>query len=404
MATLEICPKCGGRLSAGLCPNCTEYESRTAHRDVLLLVLTSMLAVGIFLFTRAMAGKERELDTRVGATWFRAGQQQLQAGDLERTIASFRKATASDRENRTYSLALANALALAGDDPEARQILLNLREATPEDAEINLQLARLAAKRGDMEEAVRYYRNALYGLWTGTRIDEQRRNVRLELIQFLLDRNQRNQALSELLILTTEIPADDTVAQMQVAQWFLQSGDPTRALAHYKRALDLERNNPAALAGAGEAAFQLGNYALSERYFEAAAARGFNQDSTLQLLTLAKTILSHDPLTPQVSQEERRRRMLGDFDHALERLQSCLLGAGPNPKGNPDSALNELKVEALAMRPKLQRDARVDSEQLRAGLELIFRIEEVTRKNCGETGGLDQALLLIGRKHTEASR
>jgi tetratricopeptide (TPR) repeat protein len=363
-----------------------------------------MLAVGIFLFTRAMAGKERELDTRVGATWFRAGQQQLQAGDLERTIASFRKATASDRENRTYSLALANALARAGHNPEARQILLNLREATPEDAEINLQLARLAAKRGDIEEAVRYYRNALYGLWTGTRIDEQRRDVRLELIQFLLDHNQRNQALSELLILGTEIPPDDATAQIQIAQLFLKSGDPTRALAHYKRAIDLERNNPGALAGAGEAAFQLGDYARSERYFQAAVARGDNQDSTLSVFTLAKAIVSHDPLTPFLSQQERRRRMLGNFDHALERLQSCLSEPRSNSKVSPDSALDGLKAEALAMRPKLRRDARVDSELLRAGLGLIYQIEEATGKDCGKAEALDQALLLIGQKHTEAAR
>jgi tetratricopeptide (TPR) repeat protein len=351
-----------------------------------------------------MAGKERELDTRVGATWFRTGQQQLQAGDLERTIASFRKATASDLENRTYSMALANALALAGHNPEARQILLNLREATPEDAEINLQLARLAAKRGDIEEAVRYYRNALYGLWTGTRIDEQRRNVRLELIQFLLDHDQHNQALSELLILGTEIPPDDATAQMHIAQLFLKSGDPARALAHYRRAIDLERNNPASLAGAGVAAFQMEDYARSERYFETAVARGDNQDSTLPLFTLAKTIVSHDPLTPFLSQQERRRRMIADFDYALQRLQSCLLGARTNAKGGPESALDELKAEALAMRPKLLRDARVDSEVLRAGLGLIYRIEEATSKNCGKAEALDQALLLIGRKHTEAAR
>jgi hypothetical protein len=117
---------------------------------------------------------------------------------------------------------------------------------------------------------------------------------------------------------------------------------------------------------------------------------------------MAKTILSNDPLAPHLSPEERHRRMALDFEQALRRLQSCL-GQNSNTREGPDSGLDELRAEALAIRPKLQRDSRVDSELLRSGLELIYRIEELTSKNCGETEGLDHALLLIGHKHTEAT-
>ena len=42
---------------------------------------------------------------------------------------------------------------------------MTLRESEPEDREINLQLARLAASRQDVTEALRFYHNALYAPW-----------------------------------------------------------------------------------------------------------------------------------------------------------------------------------------------------------------------------------------------
>ena len=64
---------------------------------------------------------------------------------------------------------LADALGEGGHNAEAIQALSRLREADPEDAEINLHLARLAGKDGDVDSAVHYYENALYGRWTGGR-------------------------------------------------------------------------------------------------------------------------------------------------------------------------------------------------------------------------------------------
>ncbi len=81
-----------------------------------------------------------------------------------------------------------------------------------------------------------------------------------EEIHFLLDHQENSRALSEVLILAAEIPDDDPTGQTEVGQLFLRAGDAQHALKHFVRSMALERNNPAALAGAGDAAFQLGDY------------------------------------------------------------------------------------------------------------------------------------------------
>jgi predicted Zn-dependent protease len=349
-----------------------------------------------------MAAKERKMDAREAAAWFARGEVQVRAGDMRAALDSFRKATSRDRDNRTYVLALANALAATGHSEEARQALLRLRDSSPENAEINLYLARLAAKRGDVAEAVRYYHNSLYGLWTGKQIDQNQRKVRVELIHFLLDHQENSRALSEVLTLATEIPVDDLSGQNEAGQLFLKVGDAQHALQHFTRAITLDRNNPAALAGAGNAEFELGDYVAASRYLEAALAQGRMSESDQQLLDSTKMILSNDPLAPHLPREERNRRVRKDFNQSLRRLQSCLNQQSSKANGT-SSDLEQLHADALAMQSKLQmRNLRRDPELLRSAMELISNIEEATNDSCGEPAGLDRALLLIARKHRGA--
>ena len=73
MSNPELCSNCGGPLSSGTCPRCAGESNRIVHRDILLLVLLFAIAVALFFFTRAMAAKERQLDTDVAAFWFSEG-------------------------------------------------------------------------------------------------------------------------------------------------------------------------------------------------------------------------------------------------------------------------------------------------------------------------------------------
>ena len=244
-----------------------EKTYRVLNREIFLLVALAVVAIGVFVFTRKMAAKEQQLDARIAAIWYQEGERQLSSGQIEKAIESFRKATTDALGDRTYTLALANALAAGNHDAEAEQTLLRLRESDPEDAEINLQLARLAAKRGEVDDAVHYYQNALYGRWAGSQVDERILQLRLELIRFLLAHQQRNIALSELLILETDLP-QSADAHVQAARLFLQAGDAQHALKNYAEAIELDKNNVDALTEAGEAAFRLGDYQQADRVSE----------------------------------------------------------------------------------------------------------------------------------------
>ncbi|HTY84592.1 MAG TPA: tetratricopeptide repeat protein [Silvibacterium sp.] len=262
-----------------------EETVRILRRDMLLLFVLAACAVGLFLLTRTVAAREGAIESHVAAVWYQDGVSKFTAGATEKSIESFRKATAIDRDNRKYVLALADALAAGNHNVEAEQALLRLRELDPTSAEINLHLGRLAARSGNVQKAVLYYHSSLDGMWTGPDVAEQRRNIRIELIRFLISRHDQNRALSELLVLDSELP-DSSEAHVQAAKMFLQVDDSRHALNDFSEAVRLDPHNTEALAGAGDAAFRLGDDRKARLYLEEAAARGDQSPQTLQDLSL----------------------------------------------------------------------------------------------------------------------
>jgi tetratricopeptide (TPR) repeat protein len=371
---------------------------RVLNRQIFLLIALSLGAVGVYAFTKSMAAKEQQMDARIAAIRYRDGQRQLSSGQIDQAIDSFRKATTDALRDRTYALALANALAAGNHDAEAQQTLLRLREADPEDAEIDSQLARLAAKRGEVDDAVRYYQSALFGRWAGTQVDERKLQLRVELIHFLLGHQNRNFALSELLILEIDLP-QSAVAHVETARLFLQAGDAQHALKNYDEAIELDKGNVDAWTEAGETAFRLGDYPRAEPYLKAALELNPNIEKTRHLLSVTEMVLLEDPLYPHLTKREGQERLLRGLAQATQRLQGYLSQASDSREM---SQLNALREQALAMESELHSKHPPDSEQTKAGLELIYTIEKATSTAGREPEGLDQALLLIGQKHSGA--
>ena len=132
---------------------------------------------------------------------------------------------------------LAEALAGAGRTQEATSYFTTLWEAEPGSGIINLQLARLAARQGNESEALERYRASIYGNWEGDGT-VRRRSVRLELIDYLIDRHRYSQAQGELIIAAGNAP-DDPAIKLQIAALMEKAGDAER------REPDLQ-DNPAA--------------------------------------------------------------------------------------------------------------------------------------------------------------
>lgn len=391
MADSLLCSQCGGPLFAGRCLPCdTRRWSRFLHREVVRLVVLAVVAAAAFLATRAIAADDEQVRRNQATSWFAVAQEELRAGRVSDGLAALRRAAIKDPENVAYGLALAGALAQGGRDDEARRQLLKLRGDRPEDPDINLQLARLEARAGDAAAARRYYENAVAALWRPEQAD-RRRAVRVELIDMLLARDERARALSELLVLEANLPAEVAV-RVQVGRRFLQAGDPSRALDHFGRALREQPEHRNALAGAGEAAFALGDYARARRYLDAVAG---DAERLAGLRDVAGLVLAGDPLAPRLGAAERRRRMAAAIEQAALRLDAC---QNASPAGSR-AELESLQAEARLVAAALNRRAG-GRDIVEDGLDLVYRMEREAEERCATPAApFDRALLLIGRRH-----
>jgi predicted Zn-dependent protease len=103
---------------------------------------------------------------------------------FERAGNEFRSALLYSCDDYAYRPNLAETLIGMKRTGEARSYLVNLWEREPENGLVNLELARIAAQTGQVEQALRYYHNAIYATWPGNQ-EVERRDTRLELIEFL---------------------------------------------------------------------------------------------------------------------------------------------------------------------------------------------------------------------------
>jgi tetratricopeptide (TPR) repeat protein len=226
----------------------------------------------------------------------------------------------------------------------------------------------------------------------------QRTKVRTELVEFLLGRGDNSQALSELLILSSDIP-DTEQAHNDIGHLFLAAGDSQHALEEFTRTLRLNGKNVDALTGAGQATFNLQDYNRARRYLDAAVTNGNNSPSVATLMETTRLVLSRDPLASGIRTEERVRRLTADLEFASEELLSCL-----GKKQDDQSAvmvLEPLRTEIdqgmqSRFRPQILRR---DPDEFTTGLNLIRRIDLAVEQICGESSPLHTALLLIAHKH-----
>jgi tetratricopeptide (TPR) repeat protein len=349
--------------------------------------------VAAYLATRALASSNRSLKEKIAATWFREGQLDLRRGHADDAVAAFRKAAANDYTSRVYLVSLARALEAANRDNESKELLLQVREGIPENPEINVELARISARQRNLPEALRYYHNALYGIWTGEDVDKQRQEIRRELIEFLISQNALEQGLAETVALAAHLPAT-SAAHLQLGELFLRLDNPTNALQDYTWVLHRDPRNQIALRGAGEAAFKIANYGQAKRMLNA-----LNEPDAKakEMLQMTKLVLETDPLGPRLSESERARRIGNDIESAQRRVQECLTGHLSNSAAlQLQAILDRLTVQdqALALARK-----RPNPNLVFASLDLLYNAESAISTSCAPLSVQDTALLLMAQKN-----
>jgi tetratricopeptide (TPR) repeat protein len=406
---------------------------------VTLFAVTALLAVLTNYLYQSYASHQVELANR----WLERGEQALRDGKPQAAIDALSSALAFAPSDRNTEIKLAEALASAGRIQEATVYFNALLESQQGSGLINLQLARLAARQGNVSQAMEDYQRAIYGNWEGDGY-VRRRDVRFELIDYLIAHQLLDRARSELLVAAGNAPEDDISVQLEIARKMEQAQDRSDALHLYRTILHRHPSLREALEGAGRTAFQMGRYLEAKRYLaRALEGPGVDQepkavlDQSRERLSETTRLLLLYP-SSGLSVHERSVRILTDRKLAMARLAQCMQARTQAPANNstavsapPPAAASKSSnplqsleshftrhptaatpnqaaapppvdpLQALTERWK-QSPAKISPRQLehdpdlaQTQIQLIYDTELITQQTCGAPAGDDALLLKI---------
>jgi len=406
---------------------------------VTLFAITALLAVLTNYLYQSYASHQVSLAAR----WLQRGDQALRDNKPQAAIDALSSALAYAPNDRSTAIKLAEALASAGRIQEATVYFNALLESQQGSGVINLQLARLAARQGNESQAIDDFQKAIYGNWEGDGY-VRRREVRFELINYLIAHHRLDQARSELLVASGNAPADDISVQLEIARTMEQAQDPSDAFHVYRTILHLHPSLREALDGAGRTAFQLGRYLEAKHYLaravELPATEADSDEGAVAALQQsrdqlgeASRILALYP-SSRLKPAERDARILSARKLAMARLAACVnakAAAPATPSAAPAPKVSSNPLQSLASRFTRQPSkpagnqaaappavdplqalverwqklpARVsaaelakDPELAETQIQLIYDTELVTQQVCGAPTGDDALLLKIAQ-------
>jgi Flp pilus assembly protein TadD len=406
---------------------------------VTLFAITALLAVLTNYLYQSYASHQMALAAR----WLQRGEQALRDNKPQAAVDALSSALAYAPGDRDTAIKLAEALASAGRIQEATVYFNALLESQQGSGVINLQLARLAARQGNESQAIEDFQRAIYGNWEGDGY-VRRREVRFELINYLIANHRLDQARSELLVASGNAPTDDITVQLEIARNMEQAQDPSDAFHVYRTILHHHPSLREALDGAGRTAFQLGRYLEAKHYLARAldlpATEADADESAVAALrqsrdqlNQASQILALYP-SSRLKPAERDARILSARTLAMARLTACVntkAAAPATPTAAPAPKVSSNPLQSLASRfsrqpskpqgnqaaapppidplqglvdrwqklpPKVSSAELAKNPELaETQIQLIYDTELITQQVCGAPTGDDALLLKIAQ-------
>lgn len=361
-------------------------------REPLLVAILVVITVLFSTLTHSYTQAYDRRRTALGTQWFARGNQELKNNRPAAAVEDFRTALLYAPQNWEYRMHLAQALTAANQTKQAMDYYLSLWQSNPRNGQVNLQLARLAVRNGEVEEAERYFNGAIFGDWpegsSGSRLEAS-----LELISFYLDRGDSGHAETQLMILSENLP-EDPAMHARVGDLYSRVGDEQRGLKQYQWALQFDPNYFPAVLGAGQAAFRVGHYRAAEGYLGHALRLDQSNATARELQAITQSVLLLNPYEHGIATAEKVRRALRGFAIIGNQLQSCV-----KTPGTPgDSAIepflekwNQLKAMANS-RFLTQHPDEVDTL-----FDFYVAAEKQAETSCGQPGPEVSALLAIAR-------
>ena len=389
------------QLRSALTPEERQLRQKLILRDSLALLSLFAIVIVLFFITLALFHSFSVHRQELAQRWLTRGENALRAGQPLVAIDALRSALAYAPDDENMQIELAEALAAARRTEEAVAYFNTLLEGRPGNGMINLQLARLAAKQGDEANALDHYQAALDGTWQGDGY-VRRREVRLELAQYLIDRKHFDRARNQLLIAAGNAP-DDVNIELQIAGLLETAQDPANALHLYKKGLQHRPARLTALQGAGRTAYALNHFLQAKQYLERTLNHPDFEKQPAEAQAQLRNMLSdadHILLLypgPELSVRGRAQRILGNKKIAQERLADCLSSKTTVPPALQTMADRWQQLPARLRLLQLEEDPELEQTIM----QLVYHTEQVTSQQCGSPTG-DDALLLKIAKAPEA--
>ena len=385
------------QLRSALTPEERLQKQKLILRDSLALLSLFAIAIVLFFITYLLFHSFSVHRQQLAQRWLNRGEAALHSGQPQVAIDALRSALAYAPDDENLQIELAEALGAAGRMQEAVAYFNTLLETRPGNGQINLQLARLAARQGDEALAIQHYQAALDGTWQGDGY-VRRREVRLEVSRYLIDRKRYGDAKTQLLITAGNAPEDPNI-EIVVAGLLEQAHDPANALHFYRKALEHRPVQLAALLGASRAAYALGRYQQAKELLERTLNHpGFDkQPSDVQaqyrdMLSDADHILLLYP-DPGLSFHARAERILNARRIAQDRLAACLntKTAVPQQLQTLDGQWKQLPAALHLL--QLEQDPELEQTIM----QLVYQTEQITSQQCSAPTGNDALLLKIAQ-------
>lgn len=371
-------------------------KRRLILRDSAALLTVFAITVILAIFTYFLfASFSRHRDV-LARRWQANGERAMRNGHPDRAVQALRSALEYAPDRPDVEIELAMALAASGRNLEATSYFNTLLEAQPGNGLIHLQLARIAAKQNNATLAEEHYQRALDGTWQGDGY-VRRREVRLELANYLISQKDYARAQTELRTAAGNAPKDPDL-QIRIAGIMEQAQDSADALAIYRAQIRLHNAPVEAFEGAGRTAYALGRITTAREALSVATQyRGFptqseaERDSIRQTLANATRILELYP-DPDLSVRTRAERIQNNAKTARARLASC--AANPNFAAKLAGLQHQWQqVPARLTLLTLERNPQLEQTTM----NLVYNTEMQTAQICGAPTGDDALLLKIAQ-------
>lgn len=354
-----------------------------------------MLAA-LFVVTGICSRSFHQKEAAIAKNWFTKGNAALAAGKSREARDDFRNALIFEPQNPDYQLHLAEALAAYGQPEQARTYLVNLLSQNPADGQVNLDLARLAARDDRISDAIHYYHGAIYGFADNP---TDGLNARVEFAEFLVDVGDNSQAGGELTALSANVPALAAAIQSRIGNLFERAGYLRAALNEYEVAVRTDES-PVNLEKAGSTAYRLGEFRLADTYLARLPQTYAGADSIKIMLQTSQAIDAIDPLAPNLSNAERAHRTASALEQLITRVAACV---GHQPaKGSEDLRSSIDRARYMRNSEWSERSLLENPDRVRPAIQYVFDLEAKTDQICGPAQGPDLPLSLLPRSHASS--